>query len=312
MKGSSLLIISFIMGIIAVNGFSHATDFDNLMDTVVHEVSGNRARDIAARIWQYDKWSTLPMWKKSSEEIKTIMLERGFDEAHVVEKSADGRTRVGTWTNPIGWDVTQATLEVIEPKGLPEEYRYLANFLDDPTTLGCWSAGTPPEGIEAELVVLEQSNERELSKLDARGKMIIVSSGSRGMKKHLQKHGVVGVLSDEIESHSKNSVTATDWQNGWTDFPGGWLMTDYDGKNDIRFSISQRKANYLRGLIRNGVTVKVRAKVDARYYTDDTLPYTTGYIRGSGRMSSSAATITSGVQATMPQDAHQPSRQPAH
>ena len=273
-----LILVSFSL----FSDSGSAEDIDKLMDVICHEISGNRARDYAMRIWQYDKWSTLPMWQKSSEEIRTIMLELGFDEAKVVNTPADGRSKVGTWTNPIGWDVKQATLEVIEPAGLPEEYRYLCNFLDDPTTLGCWSGPTPPEGIETELVLLEESNERALSNVDARGKIILVSSSSRSMKKHLDKHGVVGIVSDEIEGHSKDSVNATDWQNGWTDLPGGWLMTDYDSKNHIRFTISQRKGNYLRDLMRRGRKVRVRAKVDSRYYTDDTLPYTTGYVRGAG------------------------------
>jgi len=275
-----LLAVSMLAG--GFMGTGYASEIDKLMPVICHEISGNRARDYAMRLWQYDKWSTLPMWKKSSEEIHTIMLERGFDEAEVFDSPADGKTMVGTWVNPLGWDVKQATLEVIEPADLPEEYRYLSNYLDNPTSLGCWSAPTPPEGIETELVLLEQSNENALSKLDARGKIILVNSSSRALKKHLDRLGIIGIVSDEIEEHSKDSVNANDWQNGWTDIPGGWLMTDGDSKKNIRFSISLKKGNYLRDLLRRGITVKVRAKIDARYYTDDTLPYTTGCIRGTG------------------------------
>lgn len=277
---SLLLAVSMLAG--GFMGTGYASEIDKLMPVICHEISGNRARDYAMRLWQYDKWSTLPMWKKSSEEIRTIMMERGFDEAEVVDSPADGKTMVGTWVNPLGWDVKQATLEVIEPANLPEEYRYLSNYLDNPTSLGCWSAPTPPEGIETELVLLEQSNGNALSKLDARGKIILVNSSSRSLKKHLDRHGIIGIVSDEIEEHSKDSVNANDWQNGWTDLPGGWLMTDGDSKKNIRFSISLKKGNYLRDLLRRGIKVIVRAKIDARYYTDDTLPYTTGCIRGNG------------------------------
>ena len=257
-------------------------DINKLLTVICHEISGNRARDYAMRVWQYDKWSTLPMWKQSSEEIRDIMLELNFDEAEVVETPADGVSWTGTWVNPLGWDVKQATLEVIEPQGIPEEFRYLCNYRDNPTSLGCWSAPTPSEGIETELVLLEHSNEEELKKINAEGKIILISSGSRSLKKHLDKYGVIGIVSDEIENHSMDSVTANDWQNGWTDLPGGWLMTDSDSKNNLRFSISQRKGKYLRDLLRQGSKVRIRAKIDARYYTDDILPYTTGYIRGTG------------------------------
>jgi len=282
MKKNVSLILALSLCLAMPAGSGVTAELESLMDVIRHEISGDRARDYTMRIWQYDKWSTLPMWRKSCEEIRTIMLERGFDEAELVDTPADGRTKVATWTNPIGWDATEATLEVIEPANLPDEFRYLCDYRSNPTSLGCWSAPTPPEGLEAELVILESSTEEELEKIDAGGKIILVSSNSRGLKKHLDTYGVLGIVSDQIESHSRDSVTANNWLNGWTDLPGGWLMTDYDAKNHIRFSISRKKADYLRSLIRRGRTVRVRAKIDARYYTDDTLPYTTGYVRGSG------------------------------
>ena len=88
---SSLVLFAFVFATPI-----HADRLDDLMKTVAHEVSGNRAHDYTARIWQYDKWSTLPMWKKSSEEIRDIMLERRFDEAKLFTKPADGRTKVAT------------------------------------------------------------------------------------------------------------------------------------------------------------------------------------------------------------------------
>ncbi|MCE5251122.1 M28 family peptidase [bacterium] len=282
MKSVIRTVIMILLAIPAYSGFVHPAELDDLLSVMSHEISGSRTRDYTMRLWQYDKWSTLPMWKKSSEEVKTIMEERGFDEAKLVETPADGVTRVGDWINPLGWDARDATLEVIEPANLPDEYRYLCNYRDNPTSLGCWSAPMPPEGIEAELVVLERSNPELLKTLDARGKIILVSSNSRGLKRYLDRYGILGIVSDQIEGHSRDSVNENNWLNGWSDIPGGWLMIDSDSKKNIRFSISQNKANYLRNLIRQGKKVRVRAKVDSRYYTDDTLPYTTGFVRGSG------------------------------
>ncbi len=262
--------------------YCDTVDVDELLQVVQRSVSGNRARDYTMRLWQYDKWSTLPMWKKTAREVQTIMRERGYDEAEIVETPANGVTQYGTWTNPIGWDVRQATLEVIEPANLPDEYRYLCNYLASPTSLNNYSCPTPPEGIETELVLLESSNSEELSKLNARGKIILVSSNSRGMKKYLDAHGVLGIVSDEIEGDNRDFITANQWLNGWSDFHGGWQMNASDSRNNFGFSISQKKGNYLRNLLKQGKTIKVRAKIDSRYFTDDTLPYVTGCVRGSG------------------------------
>ncbi|MFC1509608.1 hypothetical protein ACFL60_07995 [Candidatus Omnitrophota bacterium] len=259
---------------------SEAADMDDVLRALNKEVSGNRSRDYTMRLWQYDKWSSLPMWNKTANEARTIMNERDFDEARIVDTPADGVTRYGTWTNPIGWDCKQGTLEVIEPKGLPDEYRYLCNYRDNPTSLNNYSCPTPPDGVEAELVLLEQSSQKEMEKLDVRGKIILVSSGSRAMKRHLDPNGALGIVSDEIEGNSADFVTANNWLNGWSDMPGGWQMNGNDSKNNFGFAISQRKGNYLRGLLRRGVTVKVRAKIDSRYYTDGSLQYVVGSIKG--------------------------------
>ena len=154
---SRLLSYAFALVIFlhALPGSSTAVDIDKVLLEVNRKVSGNRARDYTMRLWRYDKWSTLPMWKKTAEEARTIMAERGFDEAEIVNTPADGVTMHSTWTNPIGWDVKQATLEVIEPSGLPDEYRYLCNYLDNPTSLNNYSCPTPSEGIETELVLVE-------------------------------------------------------------------------------------------------------------------------------------------------------------
>ncbi|MFC1608499.1 hypothetical protein ACFL47_11075, partial [Candidatus Latescibacterota bacterium] len=263
-------------------GFCEGQNLDEILTHIHRTVSGNRARDYAMRLWQYDKWSTLPMWNKTAKEAQTIMRERGFDEAVIVDTPADGVTRHGTWTNPIGWDCTQATLEVIEPPNLPDEYRFLCNYRDNPTSLNNYSCPTPPEGIVSELVMVDDPTDENLRKAGKRGTIILVDSGSRGLKKKLDENGLLGIVSNEFEGQSEDLITANRWLNGWSDMHGGWQMNASDSRNNFGFSISQKKGAYLRNLIRQGKTVKVRAKIDSRYYTDGSLQYVVGSIKGSG------------------------------
>jgi hypothetical protein len=255
---------------------------DALVQTLGSAVSGNRARDYTMRLWQHDKWNTLPAWKSTAREAQSIMKERGLDEAEIVETPADGRMQYGTWTNPVGWDVRQATLEVTEPAGLPDEYRLLCNYLDNPTSLNMFSCPTPPGGLETELVLVDSPDPATLGSANARGKIILTSSDPGRLKRYLDRYGIRGILSDTIESNNRDLIDANNWNNTWSDQPGGWLMNASDSKDTFSFSISQKKGNYLRNLIRRGKTVKVRAVIDSRYYTDDTLPYVTGCVRGSG------------------------------
>ena len=275
----TVLISVTLTVLIALPEYSGSAPLDELLGTIPTHVSGDRARDYTMRLWRYDKWSTLPMWQKAANEAKTIMDELGFDEAEVVNTPADGRTRIGTWVNPLGWDAKSATLEVIEPPNLPDEYRYLADYSSNPTSLGNWSCPTPPEGIEAELVLLESADEESLNKVDARGKILLTNHGVRHLKRFFEEKGILGAV---CAARLGDFINANRWLNGWSDMPGGWLMNDYDSKNQFRFSISHKRGEYLRNLLRQGKKVVVRAKVDSRYYTDGSLPYATGCIKGTG------------------------------
>ena len=282
MKRAFTLIFILIACVTMTAGFVQAVEMNKVLEEVTREISGNRARDYTMRLWNYDKWYTVPMMNKASKEALAIMKERNFDEAKIVDTPLDGTTQFGTWTNPIGWDVKQATLEVIEPRNVPAEYRYLSNFLDNPTSLIGWSCPTPPGGLETELILLESANREALGKLDARGKIILISSDTGGMKRYLDEFGIPGLVSDQIEGGNRDFINANNWMNTWSDKPGGWLMNAADSKNNFGFSISHKKGEYLRNLLRRGTKVVVRATIDSRYYTDGSFPYVTGCIRGTG------------------------------
>ena len=110
--GTIPILICFLCSLllpVSVNA-GEPLDIDHIIDSIQRTVSGERARDFAMRLWQYEKWYTHPMQKKAADEALAIMRERSFDSAEIVNTPADGVTQYGTWTNPIGWDVSEATL----------------------------------------------------------------------------------------------------------------------------------------------------------------------------------------------------------
>ena len=221
---------------------AEAPGLETLFGAIQSEISGNRARDYVMRLWLHEKWFTLPEWQKAAKVAQAIMKERGFDEAALLGTPADGVTKSGAWTNPMGWDVKQATLEVIDPP-LPDEFRYLCNYLDNPTSLNAWSAPTPPEGIETELALMETTDPEELAELNAKGKIVLTAGNTRTLKRYLDPNGILGYVGDSIEENNADFVNANQWLNGWSDLPGGWWMTSYDSRKNFCFSISQKKAN---------------------------------------------------------------------
>src|SRR5512136_3069400 len=179
MTAKRMLFFFLLCGLVCLPllpGEAPKKDLDSLMETLVTKISGNLARDYTMRLWQHDKWNTLPAWKRTAREAHAIMKERGLDEAEIVNTPADGRTQYGTWTNPVGWDVRQATLEVTEPAGIPDEYRLLCNYLDNPTSLNMFSCPTPPGGLETELALVESPDPAALAQANVRGKIILTNS----------------------------------------------------------------------------------------------------------------------------------------
>jgi len=258
-----------------------ADDIDDLLALLDTSISGERARDYTMRLWRWDKWNDLPAWNGTAREAQAIMQERGFDEALVVDTPADGVTKFADWTNPVGWDVTAATLEVVEPAGLPAEYRYLCDYSKNPASLTFFSAPTPPNGIEAELFLYENMRPGDLATHDVRGKIILTAQSSGSMKRYLAPNGIPGMVTAQIERNNIDFVNAVQWQNTWSDLPGGWVTTATDDKSTFCFGISPKQGEYLRNLLRSGRKVKVRAVVDSRYYTDGSLPYITGAVHGT-------------------------------
>ena len=116
----------------------------DMLATVERMVSGERALEYTARLWRYDRWFGFSGFRGSANEARSIMKKRGFDEAEIVDTPANGVTRYGTWTNLIGWEARQGTLEVIEPSDIPDEYRFLCNYQSNPISLNQFSCPTPP------------------------------------------------------------------------------------------------------------------------------------------------------------------------
>jgi hypothetical protein len=273
-------ILFLLLGIIlnAPTGNTAPIDIDSILKSISGAASGDRARDYTMRIWRYDRWSTLPMWKRSSAEAQAIMKERGFDEVELINTPADGVTKFADWTNPIGWDVRQATLEVVEPADLPDEYRFLCDYLANPTSLCFFSCPTPPEGVTAELVALPRPDPKLMDSLNLKGKIVLSTSAGGSLKPLLEDCGALGVVGD---AKVGNFEDANVWINTWSDYPVGWLMSAGDRRGTFCFSISSKKGAFLRTLMARGKKIMVRARIDSRFFTDDTFPYVTGCIRGT-------------------------------
>lgn len=248
---------------------SAAPELESWIETVRSEARPHKAMEWMRQIYATDRWFTFPKFQETAEFLKRTMQDIGLERVEIVQAPADGKSQFGFWTMPMAWDARDATLEIAGGEPV-----VLADYGKIPASLGMWSGPTPPEGVEAEVVELPSS--RDIARLDLKGKLVLTSRNPADMKWQLAKAGAVGAINAFTEN--ADLADGRQWVNAWGD--RGWAFTK-DNAPLLCFSITPRQAALLRGLLREKGQVRVRAKVNTRFY-EGHYPYVTGVIRGTG------------------------------
>ena len=253
---------------------SSGARLDALIETIRAEVHPQDAMERMRRIYSTDRWFTFSKFQQTAEYLKSALTDMGLDHIESLSAPADGISQFGFWTEPMAWDVKQAKLEIIEP-AVAADQAVLADFEKVPTSLGMWSGSTPPEGVSAEIVELTATAEAEILKQDLRGKLVLTRVNPANIKWLLVKAGALGAVNAFTENPSLQD--GRQWINAWGD--NGWAFTRRSTPL-LSFSITPRQAELLRKLLRDGRPVRVRARVDTRYYAGK-YPYVTAVIPGA-------------------------------
>jgi len=252
--------------------------FEPVLKLVDKETSGHLALAELMRIRSFDRWFTFPKMLAEAESSAGRMDDIGLEGAVVEEFPADGETFVGHWQMPYAWDVQDATLTVVEPEGMAG--RVLAHYRAVPCCLTMWSGPTPPGGVTAEVVVVEDGSRPEHYRgLDVKGKIVFSSSRTSAAKGRAAKRGAVGILSD-WNPHPHDLPDELFWNNAFSDDPGGWGLKKGDSRI-FGFAVTPRVGKELRRLLANGQKLVVKAEVLTRLYSG-IMPAATGYIAGTG------------------------------
>jgi Peptidase family M28 len=247
---------------------------DALIETIRAEVHPQDAMERMRRIYSTDRWFTFSKFQQTADYLKSALTDMGLDHIEMLAAPADGVSQFGFWTEPMAWDVKQAKLEIIEP-AVPADQAVLADFEKVPTSLGMWSGSTPPEGATAEIVELTGTSEAEILKQNLRGKLVLTRVNPANIKWLLVKGGAIGAVNAFTENPSLQD--GRQWINAWGD--NGWAFTRTSTPL-LSFSITPRQAEFLRKLLRDRSPVRVRARVDTRYYAGK-YPYVTALIPGT-------------------------------
>ena len=252
-----------------------AASLDGLIAKVRASVNPGEAMEIMREVYSTDRWFNFEKFAQTAEYLKGAMLRVGLRNVEIGQAPADGMTQVGFWTMPMAWDVKRARLEIVDPS-LPPESSLLADYNKVPTSLCEWSGSTPPGGITADVVEVENWPAAKIARMDLHGKIAMTDENPADIKWALVKSGALGVINTFSEEPSLQD--ARQWVNAWGD--NGWAFTKTSTPLPC-FSITTRQAAEVRRLIALRGRVQLKATVEARLYAG-IYPFTTGVIPGTG------------------------------
>lgn len=245
--------------------------FGHIRNKVEGAISGKRIKDIANAIYAHDRWFSFPEFEKSIHYCRGKMEEYGLNEIRIIQYPADGKTILGDYLMPLGWEAVDAELWILEP-----EYakRRIASYKEVPTSLFMYSAPTPSSGVKAEVVIIEGDYEDESILGDVENKIVFISNRlDFHFKYKLIKGKALGVLNDWRMDFDQGE--GVHWENHR-------LYPNLDQRL-FGFSINREAGLYLRNIIKKesqeGKKVKLWAKVKTHLY-EGKIETLTGLIPG--------------------------------
>jgi len=263
--------------------------YRKILEKVERAASGVNAKNIVAEITRHHRIQASPGFREAATYCKDWFNENGLDSVKILEFPGDGKQIYWSYRMPEAWAARDAELRIISPKKLE---KILCRYRDVPLSIIQRSAPTPPEGVDAEVVVLEDGTEE----IDYKGKdvkdKIVLTSGDLDLVKALavDKHGAIGIITDRMPEfppvrHRMDMANALCYTSFW------WRIGE---KKCFGFVVSPQEGETLRKTVKDlerkrslrmkleedeKEALRVRAKVDAEFY-NGTCEDVTAVIRG--------------------------------
>jgi len=237
--------------------------FRHIQKAIAKEYSGIRAKDYVAEIIRYHRIQASPGFRASAERCRDILEGFGVP-VKVISFPANEATSY--WSRPMfqEWDVSEATLHLIEPA---DQARKLADFVEVKCSLIQRSA--PVENLEAEVVLLEDGEaEEDYKGLNLKNKVVLTKGDpDRVREMAVNRHGAAGIIYDGMRElppvrQRIDMPDVVEYRSFW------WQPADI---KCFGFVLSPREGDNLREQIisrrRKGKPpVRVRAHVASRLY----------------------------------------------
>lgn len=114
---------------------------EKLLSLLREEISGVRAREYVANITRFHRIQASPGFHEAATYVYNELKKNGI-EVGLWKFKTDGKKKYFEFTSPIGWDVEEGYLEIMEPKR-----QKIADFSKIPTSIVAHSNSTPEGGV---------------------------------------------------------------------------------------------------------------------------------------------------------------------
>jgi len=222
-------------------------------DVVVEELSGAIAKNYAAEISRFHRIQASPGFHRAVAYVRGVVNRLPGVSVKVEEFVADGRSRRGLWTAPLGWQVNGGELRLVKPRK-----EVLARF-DETAT--CVVAHSQRADVEAQLVYVgEGTRDKDYKGLNVEGRIVLATG--RAWEVHREavfKRGALGVvhyLPFERRAGRPDLVP----------YEGIWPRGEESAQVGFAFTVSGRVGEMLRKLVAKEREVVVHAKVEAELF----------------------------------------------
>jgi aminopeptidase YwaD len=251
--------------------------FQQVLAKVSGKLSGQAAKQCVGEIARYHRIQASPGFRQAAAYVHSALAERGIG-VETLSFAGDGKTFY--WANlvPPEWDALAAELWLVGP-----DRRKLADYRECKISLIQRSDSTPPAGVQAELVALEDGTEEEhYAGLDIAGKVVLTSSSDLKRVRALavDRHGAIGILYDGMADVQpvRTRIDIPDARQ----YVSFWQSGD-EAAPCFGFSLSPRLGDDLRRRLKNarvGEPVRIWARVDSHFVPDGHMEVVSALIPG--------------------------------
>lgn len=222
-----------------------------------NEISGKQAYRYAARIAQYHRIQASTGYREAVHAVLQLLKRDDVQAERISYPAVYGKRHLASRTFQ-EWHCDHAELWL---EG--EQRSRLARFEEEEISLVQRSISTPAEGVEAELVIIENAEDpNSYQDLDLQGKIALVR-GNQFVIYDLavEKHGAIGLIFDNLNEYPPIRTRL--------DMPDAIQYTSFwwhgQEKKAFGFAVSPRVGESLRQRCKHS-TVRVSATVKAKLY----------------------------------------------